>query len=278
MNSNEQNSNNNIEVNSQTINNTNGNVQQTPINQNIPINHIPNEISQNQNAQNIQTGQPIQNVPIINETPMGNNETHNFHEEKDLKEVKINDPSTSQKGNFKYFLTFLLFIILFALVYFLPDISEYINLDRAKREAEKNAVVITSGTLKCELEKNDSNLDYSYSALFNFTNSKLKKLTYTITTKGDETIDNEELEKLNTDCQTLETDTSEVPGIIISCSLSRGTFTKKQIFNYQEINTENITSIYAEAGGIYPEYKLNDNIDIIEKNMKSSGYNCERIK
>ena len=47
---------------------------------------------------------------------------------------------------------------------------------------------------------------------------------------------------------------------------------------YNEINEEVVTSAYVEAGGIYPDYSLNENIDQIERNMKNSGYECERIK
>ncbi len=282
MNSNEKNPN-NLEQNNQTTNVNNsvtGNIQQMPTNQNIPINQVTNEIN-NQNI-NTQTPQNIptqsQNVNNINQIQNNNNESHNLHQEENLKEVKITDQNSSKKGNLKYILTFILFIVLFALVYFLPDISEYINLAIANKKAEKNNVVITTGTLKCKLENSDSKLDYSYLALFDFNDSKLTKLTYTITTKGDETVDNEDLEKLNTECKNLETHTSSETGIIVGCTLNRGSFTKKQIFNYKDIDTDKITSIYAEAGGIYPEYRLDENIDTIEKNMKASGYSCERIK
>ena len=33
---------------------------------------------------------------------------------------------------------------------------------------------------------------------------------------------------------------------------------------------------YAEAGGELVEFENEENIDIIEKNMKASGYTCER--
>ena len=39
-----------------------------------------------------------------------------------------------------------------------------------------------------------------------------------------------------------------------------------------EFDTEKLTSAFYEAGGIYPEYEYNQNMDDIEKNMNAVGY------
>ena len=37
-----------------------------------------------------------------------------------------------------------------------------------------------------------------------------------------------------------------------------------------------VSTAYLEAGGVYPEFKKNDNIDKIESKMRASGYECTR--
>lgn len=256
------NQNQNIPINEQSK--TIPNVQMTPLQTNIPVTEHINEINQNITQPNIENN--------------NSNEKHNYHQEQNLKEVNINDPKSKKESNTKYILTIILFIVLFGVVYFLPEISSLINLEIAKKNAEKNAVKITTGTLKCKLSKSDKKFDYSYTAMFNFENNKLKKLVYTSETKGDQYTDKTELSSLEDECQQLEDNISDLSGIAVSCSLNKGTMTKKQTFNYSEIQSDEISSEYAESGGTYPEYALNDNIDKIEKNMKSSGYECERIK
>lgn len=268
MNNNEQNTNNVNNINNQNNNiNTNQNNYQGMVNnQQIPVVPVINEINVNQPQQ----------LNDQNQNKTGELNTNPSNQMPPLQEVKIEEP---KKGsNFKYIMTFLLFVLLFAVVLFLPDISEYINIQKAKQAEKNNVVVITTGTLKCKLSDNDSNFDYSYIALFDFKDSKLTKLTYTSETKGDRNLDEEELAKLNNSCNDLVEYTKTYDGVAVNCSLKAGTFTKKQIFNYNEINEEEVTATYVEAGGIYPDYSLNQNIDEIERNMKNSDYDCERIK
>ncbi len=180
-------------------------------------------------------------------------------------------------SNAKYVMTIILFVGLFALVYFLPYISNYISAMKAEKEAEK-AQIITTGNLECELKKYDKLFDYEYSSVFAFKDSKLTKLTYKETTKGDKSTDEVELNAMKNNCLLLKQEVSSQDGIVVRCSLSNGVNINEQVFNYDILDVEKVTTSYLEAGGMYPKYSYQEDIDKIEKEMKAAGYTCLRTK
>ena len=129
-------------------------------------------------------------------------------------------------SKFKYALMIIFFIFMFALVFFLPDITNYINIKKDLK-AQENAPAITTGLLTCRLDRTTDIFNISY-------------------------------------------------GVKVSCNQSEGTVVETQDFTYSLINKESINSAYIEAGGVYPEFENEQNIDVIEKNMSASGYKCER--
>ena len=167
----------------------------------------------------------------------------------------------------------ILFIALFAIVYFLPEISEAINNFNKSRMPEP---VITNGISTCKLSRTTENLDIDNTVKFSIINSKLYKLEYITTTTGDKVEDEEELKEKNEKCILLKEYAGKLDGVSIACSLSNGSSTTKQVLDYEKLDLKKVTSAYTEAGGIYPEFKKNDNIDNIESKMKSSGYECTR--
>lgn len=172
----------------------------------------------------------------------------------------------------KTFFAILLFIFFFAFVYFLPEITDYINL----KKSEKNQTEITTGTLSCTQDKNTKTLDVNLTAVFKFVNNEITELTYTQTSTGDKIADKEELESLRQECVNLKEHIVGVEGISIVCGLNNGTNTTKQIINYEKVDSEKVSSAYIEAGGIYPEFKKNEKISEVESKMASSSYKCEK--
>ena len=85
----------------------------------------------------------------------------------------------------KTFFAIVLFLFFFAFVYFLPEITDYINL----KKSEKNQTEITTGTLSCTQSKNTKTLDVNLSAVFTFVNNEITGLTYTQTSTGDKIAD-----------------------------------------------------------------------------------------
>ena len=184
------------------------------------------------------------------------------------KKEKEEGPST-----FKRIMAIILFLGFFAMVYFLPEIS---NMITKYQESKKPKEVITDGVSTCKLSRTSENLDINTIAKFSIINSKLYKLEYITTTIGDKVEDEEELKKLNNSCETLKLAAGELNGVTISCSLNNGTNTTKQKLDFEKVNADEVSTAYLEAGGVYPEFKKNDNIDKIESKMRASGYECTR--
>lgn len=182
-------------------------------------------------------------------------------------------PKEISKGKYAAMIVF--FIFMFAFIMFLPDISTFVSLKKAEEE-QKNAPVITTGSLTCTLSRTSEAFNLDYTAVFEFTDSKLDKLIYTSATKGDAVVDEIPLANLLAKCETLQEEVYGNDGVRIECSQSGGMVVETQTLNYNTLDVEKVTSAYIEAGGVYPEFKKGQDIDGIEKNMNASGYTCER--
>ena len=228
---------------------------------------IPVQPAQQTVQQNV-TPQQVGNVNV-------NNNVENNQEQAQESQV-INPPENNDnKGpsTFSKIATILLFIFLFAFVYFLGDITEFVNL----KMQEKNAVEITSGKLICESSSQTKNLDINTKATFTFENKEVISLNYIITSTGDKTKDKEELDNLHNDCEVLKKEVESYDGVSVVCSLNNGVNSVKQTFDYKNFNAEDVKSSYSEAGGIYPQFKYKDDIKSVESKMIASDYTCEKI-
>lgn len=194
------------------------------------------------------------------------------------KEVSDSDKKSGKKtSNLKMYLSFIFLALLILMIVFLPEINTFVHDFFNKKEAE-NTPSITSGHLICTLETNDSNFNYEYETDFSFKDSKLYKLTLTTKTVGDLNLDATDLSGLNASCQLLQFQTSKFDGVEVMCDLEGNTFTNTQTLDYKVLNREEVTTAYLEAGGIYPDYKYEENIDDIEKDMNAQNYSCARYE
>lgn len=176
-------------------------------------------------------------------------------------------------STFKRVMAAILFVLLMAMVYFLPEITSFMNDMRDKSKQEK----ITTGVMECKLKKSNKKLDINIEALFYFTNSQLYKMEYTTVHTGDKIDDKADLEKLYDGCLILKQEAGELDGVTISCSLNNGVNSNKQILDYEKLDLKEVTSAYAEAGGVYPaEFKKSEDIDKIESEMTANKYICNR--
>ena len=194
---------------------------------------------------------------------------------KEREESEKYEPIPVSKG--KYMLMIVFFIFMFALVYFLPNITNFVSIKKAEKE-QKDAPIITTGLLSCKLDKSTDRFNINYTAQFNFSDSKLDKLTYVTSTRGDAVLDSDSLDDLMNKCRLLQDQVNSLDGIKVNCSQSDSVVVETQRCTYASINEDTVTSAYIEAGGIYPEFKNEQNIDTIEKNMNASGYTCERTE
>ena len=186
-----------------------------------------------------------------------------------------NVKAPKKESNFKYYMTAFLFIALILMVIFLPDISSFVSNYFAEKRAQE-VPALTTGTLTCTLNTSDDRYDYYYQADFNFRDSQLYRLTYNTTIKGDQNLDAVELAEMEASCNLLKSQTEDLDGITVSCSLSNGVVENEQVLSYENIDVELLTTAYLEAGGTYPNYRYQQNIDDIEKDMNASNYTCER--
>lgn len=196
------------------------------------------------------------------------------------KPVVANTKSTpnndnKKESNLKYYMTFIFLALLIWMVAFLPEISSFVSNYFANKNQE-TVPEITTGTLTCTMNTNDDKYDYYYEAEFNFTDSKMYRLTFSATTKGDQHLDAVELSAMESSCNLLQQQTANLNGIDVSCSLSNGVYENIQKLDYEDLNEDEVTTAYLEAGGTYPNYKYGQNISEIEKEMKAGNYTCER--
>jgi len=211
------------------------------------------------------------NTPVIMSKKMSEELEAKRRQEKANMEQYVPVPVSKAK----YVAMIVFFIFMFALVYFLPDISSFVSLKKAEKE-QQNTPTITTGLLTCKLSRTTDIFNIEYTGQFSFEDSKLNKLTYITSTKGDSVIDAESLDFIITKCNKLQDQVSGLGGVHVTCDQSGGTITEKQVLDYNTLDAEIATAAYVEAGGIYPEFKKSQDIDQIERNMHASGYTCER--
>lgn len=248
-------------------------------------NQISNQsqVSEQTNIENIENQKLSSQLSLENQNIVSQQEViqKQLNEKKMLEEEEkrkkqeelLNNDDNKGPTTFAKVMTIFLFIGLFAFVYFLGDITDYINL----RKLEKEAMEMTNGKLICENNRTSDNLDIKINATFTFENKGITSLNYVITSTGDKQKDKAELEKLNSDCKTLRQEVLNYSGINIVCTLNNGVNTVKQTFNYATINNDEINSAYSEAGGVYPQFKYKDDINSVQSKMISSDYSCEKV-
>lgn len=217
---------------------------------------------------------------LINEQATSSNVAQTNMHLQASKNVASNTPKPEQTSSneggpttFKRVLAALLFISLMAMIYFLPEITSYIN----ELKEKNNQQDISEGTLICSLKKTSENLDINIEAMFYFSNKQMYKLSYNTVSTGDKVEDATELKDLNDKCLLLKDEAGQLDGVTISCSLNNGVNSNKQILDYEKLDLNKVTSAYTEAGGIYPgEFKKSEDISKIESEMISNGYKCEK--
>lgn len=261
---------NNNEENNVVNQNTNPNIINTepvitPVAEAVP--QEPVVVNQQVDTSQPQVAPQPQQAEVVVDT---NNPEGAINENLKKVEVDYKPPSKA-----KTVMLILFFIALIAFVIFLPEITEMVSkmkADRGNQGQEK----ITTGRLKCTYSTNTTNLDKDYSLIFGFTDNKLEKLDYRVTTKGDATLDEKTLDELSEKCKLLKEHTSDIDGISVSCDYSEGKLVEKQSFVYGSLDEEKLDAAYAEAGGTNPQYTSGQDMDSIEKDMNASGYTCNR--
>lgn len=189
-----------------------------------------------------------------------------------LKKVEIKDYTPPSKAKVILLISFFIVLVLF--IIFLPQISSLLNDYKSGINYQKQEE-ITTGKLICTLSTNTTDLDKEYENTFDFTDKKLKRSKFISTTRGDSTTENS-LDELAERCNNLKKETNDIDGFNIRCDYSDEKLIETQSYNLETVDLEKLGSAFTEAGGMLPTYKYDQDIDSVEKNMKASGYTCER--
>lgn len=179
-------------------------------------------------------------------------------------------------GFFGRFILFLFIIFLFAFVYYLPEISQYIeDYKKAKSGIEDGSM--KSGTMTCTLTKdNKDNLSTIYETTFTYTKNRLKKTEQVTSYKlKDDATSTAILDESENECQELKSALTGVSGIDVSCSKTAVLQKTKQVIDYTKFNAEEVTTNIAEYKGFYPEFQLDQSVAGIRKNLEDAGYSCQ---
>ena len=248
----------------------------------------------NKNDENIDSKSKVETPQVI--TTETNNTNENgipkVVEVKETKEVdkkvvenneqikttaKIEEHTTGkQKKGHPIFLV-LLIVFLFAFVYFLPDITEYVT----NYMNEKNGTnELKSGNMTCSFSNNTDNINYNYEFSFKYKKNRLKSSRMTTTSRlADTATDNSILTEKENSCEFLRTvlDENDI-GMTADCSVSAAVQITTQNIDYEKLNMDFITNNITEFEGFYPEYELNQSVTTIEQELENNGYTCERIE
>lgn len=179
-------------------------------------------------------------------------------------------------GFFGRFILFLFIIFLFAFVYYLPEISQYIeDYKKAKSGIEDGSM--KSGTMTCTLTKdNKDNLSTIYETTFTYTKNKLKKTEQVTSYKlKDDATSTATLDESENECQELKSALTGVSGIDVSCSKTAVLQKTTQVIDYTKFNVDKVTTNIAEYKGFYPEFQLDQSVAGIRKNLEDAGYSCQ---
>lgn len=188
-------------------------------------------------------------------------------------QIEENNSGKQKKGH-PVFLV-LLMIFLFAFVFFLPDITNFIT-DYMNKSTGANE--LKSGNMTCTFSNSSENINYNYDFSFKYEKNRLKSSRMTTNSRlADTATDNSILTEKNNSCEFLKTvlDENDI-GMTADCSVSAAVQITTQNIDYEKLDMDFITDNITEFEGFYPEYELNQSVTTIEQELENSGYTCER--
>lgn len=215
----------------------------------------------------------VSNTNEVEQKVVDNNNQNNDTTVPTSVQIEENTTGTKKKGH-PIFLT-LLIIFLFAFVYFLPNITEYVTNYMNQKNGTNE---LKSGTMTCTFNNSTDNLNYTYDFSFKYEKNRLKSSRMTTTNRlADTATDNSILTERENSCEFLKTvlDENDI-GMTADCSVSAAVQITTQNIDYEKLDMDFITNNITEFEGFYPEYELNQSVTTIEQELENGGYTCER--
>lgn len=233
---------------------------------NEPNNNLGNNIETL--STNSNTNEPIQNQSVSSNVSPTINQPEILQPQQ---QATNNQTPPKKGGNFKYILAFIFLIAILAFVFFLPEISMYVESKKQNTGSTGTSTKeIENGILTCSFEKDSDETNTYYEIDFKFTNKKL--ITSNLVTTIESTNETY-LATKKAACDMASATSLDVTGINTSCSLSLGILTISESYTHKDIDKSAISK-YVEASGTAPEFNYQKNIYDIKTKMEKSGYDC----
>ena len=257
-------------------------IEPNTVNNDNNVNNSSNPSNDNITNTNDTINSSIETPPLDNTTPNVVNTTSNTTNE--VNKVVVNEEKTTtetkktkkNKQGHPIFL-FLLIIFLFAFVFFLPDITNFINDYKAEKTGANE---LKSGKMSCTMTNTTNNLNYTYDIILTYEKNRLKESTMTTTSRlSDNATDSSILTEKQDSCLLLKNylDENNI-GMKVNCNVTAALQTTEERIDYRTLDLDFISSNIAEFEGFYPEYELDESVSAIETELTNSGYTCTRTE
>jgi len=218
------------------------------------------------------TGEEMNVNDVINSTKK-NNEI-DVGQDKELKRVEI---GKKIKSTWNSLLLIGLFIFLIIFVLFLPEVQTTVSNFFSGKQVEY-VETIPTGKLICTMETSTSNLDRNIERIFQYDKNKVISGKFTTIVRGDITLDEDVLDRLNEQCNKVKEKVSELKGVSVSCNYENGRLEEKEIFDYEEYSMEDVSNAYLDAGSSLVEIEYQEDIDRVMTLMRQGGFTCNKEK
>lgn len=185
------------------------------------------------------------------------------------------EPPKEKGSKLRTFGVIFLFLLLFSVVFFLPEISEYVKGQFQKPilpDTEEEEPIYKKRS--CTLTKTTADMNISIHLIFSYQNNNLKKQTLMNTvTFSSEDMD-QKLYQMQLDCQSFKEVIENYQGIKQTCTLKDHMYTIRQDIDYENLEDLVLEQNIGELQGFYPEFTHNQDMKWIESTLTESGYIC----
>ena len=174
-------------------------------------------------------------------------------------------------------LLILLFVFLVIFVVFLPEVQTTVSNFFEGKKVDY-VEVIPTGQLVCTMDANTTTLDRHIERVFQYENNKVRSSKFTTVVRGDITLDEEELDQLNEQCNKVKEKVSNLEGVSVYCDYENGRLEERESFDYKNYSLDDVSTAYLDAGSSLVEIEYQEDIDHIMTLMRQGGFTCNKEK
>lgn len=191
-------------------------------------------------------------------------------------ELPVPESTPPEKGSkLKTLGVIFIFALLFAVVLFLPEISNYMKEKMEKPIPSPIPEEETYQKRICTLQKETEDIMISVKLTFLYQDNNLKKETlFNTTTLSSITDDDKILYHKQLKCQAFKEVIEQQDGIKQTCTLKDNAYTINQEIDYAKLEDIVVDQNIGELEGFYPEFTYNQDKNYIETQLAESGYVC----